>query len=580
VNIFLLNVAVFTPFNERGATILEFPDHNIAFNKPVTTNVTSNSAFRITGMSPIGAHITGTDDVSDVRVLIDLGSEFLIEEIMITGILPDPEGGFPTGYNKILAVELLDTKLDVTWLSADYINGTYGFIEDWSSVWTFAFSVRTPGVKNITLSELNTTLLHVIPGIDKRITTLDDIVTKNTRKILVVTGTGGQIQTLFAMAGDNFDTSASNTERIQTLEREGGPAGDTEMRFTQHTEALGDLSLGLGLLGIHNQNALSDLSLGLGLMGTHNRTALGDLGLGLGLVGVTIETLQTNTASNTDRIQTLESDGGPAGADGTDGADGVNGEDGVNGTDGRDGADGVNGEDGVNGTDGRDGADGVNGEDGVNGATGLRGPLGAPGATGATGARGPAGADAETDPALEAAIVSLENKLVITYDGGEFLDPNSYVVTRSSPWSENHADYGVYKLFDGDESTFTAFIKDMSGVNGVAFAEFEMGEVVRMSGFRMKPRNSYKNRFPRDTRLFSGTSSSGPWTQIGTSILATSPSNDNNIIVEFQSASSRYFRVVFTNAGQDQYCDLNTFDLLATQRLDVLKNIAHYTVRE
>ena len=110
VNIFLLNVAVFTPFNERGATILEFPDHNIALDKPVTTNVTSNSAFRITGMSPIGAHITGTDDVSDVRVLIDLGSEFLIEEIMITGILPDPEGGYPTGYNKILAVELLDTK--------------------------------------------------------------------------------------------------------------------------------------------------------------------------------------------------------------------------------------------------------------------------------------------------------------------------------------------------------------------------------------------------------------------------------------------------------------------------------------
>ena len=147
VNIFMLNVAVFTPFNERGATILEFPDHNIALDKPVTTNVTSNSAFRITGMSPNGAHITGTDDVSDVRVLIDLGSEFLIEEIMITGILPDPEGGYPTGYNKILAVELLDTKLDVTWLSADYVNGTYGFIEDWSNAGTFAFSVRTPGVK-------------------------------------------------------------------------------------------------------------------------------------------------------------------------------------------------------------------------------------------------------------------------------------------------------------------------------------------------------------------------------------------------------------------------------------------------
>ena len=80
-------------------------------------------------------------------------------------------------------MELLDTKLDVTWLSADYVNGTYGFIEDWSNAGTFAFSVRTPGVKNVTLSELNTTLLYVIPAIDKRITTLDDLVTKNTRKV-------------------------------------------------------------------------------------------------------------------------------------------------------------------------------------------------------------------------------------------------------------------------------------------------------------------------------------------------------------------------------------------------------------
>jgi len=55
---------------------------------------------------------------------------------------------------------------------------------------------------------------------------------------------------------------------------------NTETRFTQYTEALGDLSLGLGLLGTHNRNALSDLS------------------LGLGLVGVTVETLQTNVASN------------------------------------------------------------------------------------------------------------------------------------------------------------------------------------------------------------------------------------------------------------------------------------------
>ena len=173
------------------------------------------------------------------------------------------------------------------------------------------------------------------------------------------------------------------------------------------------------------------------------------------------------------------------------------------------------------------------------------------------------------------AIVSIENKFVITYDGGEFLDPNSYVVTRSSLWynHENNGDYDAYKLFDGDENTVTNFIMDNAGVDGVAFTEFEMGEFVHVSGFRMKPRDTYKDRFPRDTRLFSGTSSSGLWTQIGTSILATSPSNDSNIIVEFPSASSRYFRVVFTNAPRDLGCDIITFDLIATQSIDVIENI-------
>jgi len=208
-----------------------------------------------------------------------------------------------------------------------------------------------------------------------------------------------------------------------------GATGDTETRFTQHTEALGVLSLGLGLLGTHNRNALSDLSLGLGLMGTHNRTALGDLGLGLGLVGVTIETLQTNAASNTERILTLEEEGGPAGPAGpagADGAPGVNGADGVNGTDGTDGADGVNGTDGVNGAAGLRGPLGA---PGATSATGSRGPLGAPGATGATGSRGPAGADAETDPALEEYVGAIdarvgENSAAITILQGSHVTEN------------------------------------------------------------------------------------------------------------------------------------------------------------
>jgi len=151
---------------------------------------------------------------------------------------------------------------------------------------------------------------------------------------------------------------------------------------------------------------------------------------------------------------------------------------------------------------------------------------------------------------IETRVTSIEDKLVVNLGTGELLDPNSYVATRSSSWYQQPSTtYGVYNLFDGDPSTFAGFIMDKSGVDGVAFAEFEMGEVVHVSGFRMKPRNVLRDRFPWDTRLFSGPSSSGPWTQIGTSILATSPSNDNNIIVEFPSASARYFRAVFTKTN-------------------------------
>ena len=58
----------------------------------------------------------------------------------------------------------------------------------------------------------------------------------------------------------------------------------------------------------------------------------------------------------------------------------------------------------------------------------------------------------------------------------------------------------------------------MLGSNGVAFLEFDTLVVVAMSGLRMKS-DTYINDFPRDTRLFFGMSSSGPWGQIGTSII-------------------------------------------------------------
>jgi len=356
VTIFLLNVAVFTPFNERGVTVNEFPDRNIALNKTVTSNVLTNSALYLTDTSTDGAYFEGTNDVSDVRVLIDLGSEFSIGDIMITGYLPDPEGGYPPGYNQIIAVELLDTNLEVNWRSEDYINGTYDTVDDWSDAWKFAFSVRTPGVQNVTFSEFNTDLDALATALDGRVTALED--------------------------ADPTDLGPLDG-RVTALE----DADPTD----------------LGLLD-GRMTALEDAA----------PTDLGPL----------------------DRRVTALEDAAP---------------------------------------------------------TDL-GPL-----------------DARVGD-NSAAIESIENQLIITSASGEFLDPNLYVVTRSSPWYENNVDYGVYKLFDGDESTVTAFIKDMSGVNGVAFAEFEMGEVVRVSGFRMKPRNSYKDRFPRDTRLFSGTSTTGPWT--------------------------------------------------------------------
>jgi methyl-accepting chemotaxis protein len=105
-------------------------------------------------------------------------------------------------------------------------------------------------------------------------------------------------------------------------------------------KALGDLGLGLGLVGVtvqtlqtsldaldtniegqlqtinegvnKNSTAISTLATSSSDIETrvnYHRMALGDLGLGLWLVGVTIQTLQTSTNDNSTAISTLEKTG-------------------------------------------------------------------------------------------------------------------------------------------------------------------------------------------------------------------------------------------------------------------------------
>ena len=93
-----------------------------------------------------------------------------------------------------------------------------------------------------------------------------------------------------------------------------------------------------------------------------------------------------------------------------------------------------------------------------------------------------------------------------------------------------------------------------------------------MSGFRMKP-DSILTGFPLDTRLYLGQSRSGPWGRIGTSILATSPSNDNEISVTFPSQSFKYFRVDFRDSPGRDFAIFRTFTLLTTQNIDVFETM-------
>jgi len=354
--------------------------------------------------------------------------------------------------------------------------------------------------------------------------------------------------------GDRRDDSAAQKDgigpleaRIQTLEREGGPAGEPGAD---------------GSDGVNGEPGADGVNGDPGADG-----ADGEPGAD-GADGV-------NGEPGTDGTDGVNGEPGADGADGVNGEPGVDGADGVNGEPGADGTDGVNGEPGV------DGSDGVNGEPGVDGLDGVNGEPGTDGATGATGADGADGAAAETDPALEeyvgaldARVEGIENKLVITSTSGEIINPNSFVVTDSTPWHMNSPQFSVYSLFDGNSNSRMLLTP---GSTGVAFIELDMGAVVGVGGFIMQPSNVFSGhslrRFPRDTRLFSGMSSSGPWTQIGMSILEAYPSNTNEIAVTFPSLSSRYFRVVLTDAPADQFVELTQFKFIAAQSIDVLENI-------
>jgi len=177
------------------------------------------------------------------------------------------------------------------------------------------------------------------------------------------------------------------------------------------------------------------------------------------------------------------------------------------------------------------------------------------------------GADAET-AALEERVEDIENKLVINSGSGDIVDITSLVVTDSS-----NSLRLVSNLFDGKSFTSMALVKDTSDSTGVGFIELDIGAVVGVGGFIMQPNGSATYRFPRDTRLFSGTSSSGPWTQIGMSILAASPSNNTKIAVTFPPRSGRYFRVVFTDTAADvDLVEVAQFKFIAAA-IDVLENI-------
>jgi len=96
---------------------------------------------------------------------------------------------------------------------------------------------------------------------------------------------------------------SKNSTAISTLATS---FSDIKTRVNYHRMVLGDLGLGLGLVGVTIQtlqtstndnstaiNTLAKTSFDIETRVNDHRKALGDLGLGLGVVGVTVQTLQT-----------------------------------------------------------------------------------------------------------------------------------------------------------------------------------------------------------------------------------------------------------------------------------------------
>jgi len=123
----------------------------------------------------------------------------------------------------------------------------------------------------------------------------------------------------------------------------------------------------------------------------------------------------------------------------------------------------------------------------------------------------------------------------------ETVDPTPFtMIATSELWDENQ---DPYKMWDGLLYTSTSFKMDAPEPDGVVFIEFDAGAVVSVNGFIM--RFYPADRAPQDIVIYSGTSTTGPWTQIGTS--DGIPLSSNSMIVPFPSQSVRYFRVVFSN---------------------------------
>ena len=154
------------------------------------------------------------------------------------------------------------------------------------------------GLVGVTFQTLQTGLDALDTNIEGQLQTLNETVNGNSTAIDTLdTNIEGQFQTL-------NETVRGNSTAISTLATS---SSDIETRVNYHRMALGDLGLGLWLVGVTIQtlqtstndnstaiNTLAKTSFDIETRVNDHRKALGDLGLGLGLVGVTIQMLQTS----------------------------------------------------------------------------------------------------------------------------------------------------------------------------------------------------------------------------------------------------------------------------------------------